>query len=108
MKLRRQNRLTDLWRDHVAQFLEQVSDRSTIITVTHTELLEEGKVVKAFITVIPEEREVSSLEFANRKVGQLRAFVAEESKTEFVPRFTFVIDKGEKNRQRIDEIERTL
>lgn len=104
MKERRHNRLADEMRDLVAKFLETQSDRSALVTVTRTELLEEGKTVKIYISVFPAEKEEVALGFANRKLGELRTFVATETKMKYVPVFHFVIDTGEKNRQRIDEL----
>ncbi len=104
MSERRTKRLKDEFRDLVASFLEQESSRVSLVTVTHTELVHEGKIVQCYISVFPEDKEKQALDFAKRKTRELRNFVASKTKMKFVPRFTFVIDQGERNRQRIEEL----
>ena len=104
MKESRQHKLTDLYRDFAAEFLELESSRETIITVMRVILEHEGKSATCLISVYPPEREETTLAFAKRRQGDFRNFVASKTRTKFVPTFTFDIDKGEKNRRRIEEL----
>ncbi|HEY9583031.1 MAG TPA: ribosome-binding factor A [Candidatus Paceibacterota bacterium] len=104
MRERRQNRLTDLWRDLVSEFLEKESDRTAIITVTRIDLMAEGKLARCFISIFPETNEKTALGFAERRAGTVREYVSQKTKMRTVPKFEFTLDQGEKNRQRIDEL----
>ena len=103
-KEKRKNRLTDHLRDLAAKFIERESTRTALITVTHAELSKNAKTLKLYITVFPESKQNQALDFAKRKMGDLRNFVATKMKTKSVPTFTVALDLGEKNRQRIEEL----
>ncbi|HEY4518546.1 MAG TPA: ribosome-binding factor A [Candidatus Paceibacterota bacterium] len=104
IKDKRKNRLTDHLRDLAAKFLERESSRTALITVTRAELSDNGKKMNLLISVYPPERQDQALDFAKRKMGDLRNFVASEMKTKTVPIFSVNLDLGEKNRQRMDEL----
>ncbi|HEY4518556.1 MAG TPA: ribosome-binding factor A [Candidatus Paceibacterota bacterium] len=104
IKEKRANRLTDHLRDLAAKFLEKESSRTALITVTRAEISENAKQVNLLISVYPPERSEQALDFAKRRMGDLRNFVASEMKTKSVPIFSVNLDLGEKNRQRIDEL----
>lgn len=91
-------------RDLVAQYLEQHSDRTSLITITRVDLIHNAKLARCYISVFPREKEEAALGFATRSLSDLRAFIASKTKTKFIPSFEFIIDEGEKNRQRIDEL----
>jgi hypothetical protein len=55
-------------------------------------------------TVLPEDKQEVALEFARRQLSEFRAYMTEKIKTGRMPYFHFDIDRGEKHRQRIDEI----
>ena len=104
MKERRTNRLGDELRDIAARFLEESSDRSSLLTITRVELLSDGKLLRCYLSVFPPAKQAVAVGFANRNTSALRDFVASTTKMRFTPRFEFVPDQGEKNRQRIDEL----
>ena len=104
MRERRTNKLSDLWRDLLSQFLEKESDRQTIITITHVELMHESKKARCYISFSPPEKENVALGSARRRAGKARKFLATRTKMRFVPELEFELDLGEKNRQRIDEL----
>lgn len=106
MKERRSNRLGDEFRDLIAKYLEQASDRTSMITVTRVELLHSGKLVRAYLSVFPVEKEGAALFFAERNLSEIKAYLAKATKMRSVPSIEFVTDEGEKNRQRIDELSR--
>jgi len=104
MKLRKANRLTDQYRDLVAQFIERNSNRKTLITITRVEMSKNGKKAMCHLSVFPPEQEQTGLDFAQRNTSRLRDFVATHSKTKSIPTFSFSLDMGEKNRQRIEKL----
>lgn len=80
------------------------ANRNTLITVTRTEMSEDGKRATIYITVLPEEGEAGALKFANRNRGELGKFLSERTRGMRIPQFEFAIDIGDKNRRRLDEL----
>ena len=88
----------------VAQFLEKESNGTSLITVTDTNVSKDLKKATIFITVLPDSSEDSALNFAKRKRSDIRGFIRKKLQMRILPFLDFEIDKGEKNRQRIDEL----
>jgi ribosome-binding factor A len=99
-------RMKEIIRDFASRFIERESNRISLITVTRVEMSPSGKDVTIFISVLPQNKEAGVIDFLKRKRGEFRGFVMETSRLPRVPFFDFVIDEGEKNRQKIDEISR--
>jgi ribosome-binding factor A len=87
-----------------AEFLERESNRSSLVTVTGTTLSRRGDRAVILITVLPEPQEASALQFANRRAGALRDFLSRRVSLQRLPRISFALDRGEKLRQRLDEL----
>ena len=101
-------KLKEILRELSAQFFSRTSNRQSLITVTDVEILSRGGRANILITVLPEEMEEKAVEFANRQLTDFRNFVQENSRIARIPYFEEKIDIGEKNRQRIEEIEKAL
>lgn len=97
-------RLQEALREAAAEFLAREAGRQSLITVTRAELSEDGKRVNIFITVYPDSAEEAALGFANRNRKEFVDFFATRVRGARAPHTTFVIDRGEKNRQRLDEL----
>lgn len=80
------------------------ANRNTLITVTRTDMSEDGKRAIIYITVFPDSGEAAALKFANRNRGELGKFLTERTKGMRIPKFEFEIDLGDKNRRRLDEL----
>ncbi|MDO8517844.1 MAG: ribosome-binding factor A [bacterium] len=87
-----------------AEFLSREAGRQSLITVTNTTVSDDGKRGTIYITVLPEKAESAALSFANRNRRELADFFKKRIRGAFPPRIEFVIDRGEKNRQRLDEL----
>lgn len=87
-----------------AEFLAREAGRASLITVTNTYLSDDGRRGIVFITVLPEKDEASALAFAQRHRSELAKTFREHVKGASLPYIDFMIDKGEKNRQRLDEL----
>ena len=87
-----------------ARFFSMESNRTSLVTVTSVALADNGKEATVFFTVFPEDKEDAVLDFAKRKRSEFKHFIKEESRLGRIPFVDFEIDKGEKNRQRIDEL----
>ena len=90
-----------------AEFLERESDRTTMITVTDACVTKNFNRAIIFFTVYPEEKEEVALSFAKRKHSDLKDYAKKKLRMRRIPSFDFAIDKGEKNRQLIDEISKS-
>ncbi len=87
-----------------AQYFLVEANRDSLITITHTELLDRGRRAKILFTVLPTDKQGAALEFALRRRNDFRKFIMDKKIFGFAPRIDFEIDYGERNRQRIDEL----
>lgn len=101
-------KMKEIIRQLAAEFYSRESTGRSLITVTGAEILGRGKRAVILITVLPEDEERPALEFAQRRLHDLREYVHEHSRIARLPFFEVRIDKGEKNRQRIDEIGKNM
>lgn len=79
---------------------------TSLVTVTHADMSPDLKQATIYITVMPEEQEELALKAAKRARSDLRTYLREKTFLHPLPVVDFVIDYGEKNRQRIDELTR--
>jgi|TARA_Y100000310_G_scaffold267929_1_gene280285 ribosome-binding factor A len=87
-----------------AAYLSAESDRTSLITVTHTKISRDLKKATIFVSVYPENRERVAIDFLKRKRSDFRNYVKENAHMKRIPTLDFEIDEGEKNRQRIDTL----
>jgi len=97
-------RLKELLRLEAAKFLERESNRTSLITVTGITLSMRDKKATLLMTVYPEDREKDALSFAKRKRSEFRNYLLKEIRLGYAPTIEFEIDRGEKNRQKIEEL----
>ena len=91
-------------REVAAEFLAREAGPQSLITVTGARLAQTGGACDILITVLPEEQEAPAVEFANRNAREFARFFETRVRGMRAPRVTFVIDRGEKNRRRLDEL----
>ncbi len=89
-----------------AAFLEEEANPSPLITVTRAIISPDLKRVTVYLSVFPTEKEENAVEFASRKATEFRKYIAEHARLRVVPFITFELDRGERNRQRLDELSR--
>ncbi len=85
-------------------FFQRESSGSSLITVTDAECTPDLRTAKILITVLPESKEAAALDFAKRMRGDLRSDIKRYMPIKVIPFVEVEIDKGEQNRQKIDEI----
>ncbi len=100
----RHERMQEALRTVAAEFLVREAGRESLITVTRAELSDDNKRGIIYITVLPDSAEESALKFANRNRAELGDFYKKRIKGSMPSHVEFVIDRGEKNRQRLDEL----
>jgi len=87
-----------------AEFLARENNKTSLITVSDANVSPDLKKATLFITVLPEDKESAALGFAKRRRGDLREMLKKNMSMKVIPFVDIVIDKGEKNRQKIDEL----
>ncbi|MBP9711935.1 MAG: ribosome-binding factor A [Candidatus Pacebacteria bacterium] len=100
----RTEKVSNLIKELSASFLGRENNKTSLITVTSATVSPDLKKGTIFITVLPDSKEHDALEFAKRKRPELREFLKKNMETKVIPFIDILIDKGEKNRQKIDEL----
>ena len=101
-------RLKELIHELAAEYFSRVSNRRSLITVTNVEIMSRRGVAKILVSVMPESEEEKAVSFLHRPLGDFRAYVMSRARLMRVPYFEVAIDTGEKNRQRLDDISKTI
>jgi ribosome-binding factor A len=100
----RHERVREHIKEIAAQFIAEVSNRTSLITVTDIDLSPDLKQGVVLVTVFPTDREAGAIDFLKRKRPELRDFVKKHANMKAIPFFDIALDEGEKSRQRIDEL----
>ncbi len=104
MSKKRTGKLREAIRELASKFFLVESNQSSLITITDVDLYDNDRQAEIAITVLPVEKEEEALSFARRLRTELRGKIMKELRVMHPPFIEIVIDRGEKNRQRIDEI----
>mgnify|MGYP001567717709 CR=1 FL=1 len=86
-----------------ANYFQQESGKSSLMTVTRVLADDFLKRVTILFTVIPESKEQEALEFAKRREIDFKNFAKKNGRLGRVPYIVFDIDRGERNRQKVDD-----
>jgi ribosome-binding factor A len=86
------------------EWIARESNRTSLVTVTRVMLSEDGARAQIFISVLPENQEEAARDFIKRNLGEVRRYLSETSKIGRAPTLSVEIDRGEKNRARVEEI----
>lgn len=105
MNLAKKERLTEEIRQKAAEFISEQSNRLSMITVTRAALSPDRRHATIFVTILPEEMEKNALNFLKRQRSGLRDYLLKNIRAMRLPTIDFEIDRGEKNRQRLDTLE---
>lgn len=103
---RKQDKVISLITELASTFINRESNRESLITVTYADISPNLKSSTIYLSVYPEAKEDTAIEFLKRKRSEFREFVKNNSRLRVLPVFEFDIDRGEKNRQKIDELSR--
>jgi ribosome-binding factor A len=87
-----------------SRYIEQVSNRQSLITVTNAAVSSDLKNVTIYVSVYPDAQEDTALSFLKRNKKEFLYFLTEKGRFGRLPSIKFALDKGEKHRQRIDEL----
>ena len=101
-------KIKELIRELAAEYFQRESNGQSLITITDVELRSRASRATILVTVLPESQEDAALKFVHRQLTEFREFVMERARLMRVPMFDVALDKGEKNRQRLDAIAKTM
>ena len=91
-----------------AKFISRESNRTNLITITRAEINEKKTVCTIFFSVFPESDEANAQIFMKRAASGLREFLQREQGVFRVPHLEMQLDLGDKNRQRIEALSKTI
>lgn len=97
-------RSREIIRHAAAEFFQHESSGSALITVTRVDISDDAKRATILISVIPDSFAEQVLSFAKRKRSDLRDHLRKQTKLPRLPHVEVMLDIGEKNRQRIEEL----
>ena len=100
----RQEKIAELFKKLAAEYLVRESNTSSLITVTGADVASDLKRATIYFTVLPESEESEVVEFLSRKEYDFKEYVKKNASLQFLPRTSFVLDLGEKNRIKIEEL----
>jgi len=100
----RDERLNEALREAAAEFLAREASPQSLVTVTRAEVHEGGKSGIIYLSVMPESMESQAVAFANRHRSEFGKYFESHVRGAHMPHVEFVVDFGDKNRRRIDEI----
>lgn len=105
--VRRHSQVEELVAHMAGDFLARESSVKALVTVTRAEMTDDYKLATIYISVLPATHEEEALKFAKRARTDMRDYIKKHSRLHPIPVVDFVIDYGEKNRQRVDELTRS-
>ena len=79
-------------------------DSDALITITNLDLSSDLKNATVRVSIYPETKESAVLPTLGKKSRLLHEFIVSKTKMKIIPKFKFEVDKGEKNRQKIDKL----
>ena len=101
----KEERLNSSIKEIASDFFEkEVSIPGILLTVTRIELRNHFTKAQIFVTVYPDSREKEAMNAVKTKSQFLHDYFKKRLRIRIIPRFEILIDKGEKNREKIEEI----
>ncbi len=100
----REEKVGNIVKRLASEFLSRESNRTSLITVTDVKMQDRERSAVILLSIFPEDQSETALAFTKRKRTELREHIKKNARIKTIPRVDFEIDKGEKFRQRIDEL----
>lgn len=87
-----------------AQFIAEEAGTESLITVMRAEPSTSGERYTVYVSVFPDDKERPALSFLERQREAFSDHLKARTRLAPLPRVDFAIDRGEKNRRRLDEL----
>jgi ribosome-binding factor A len=97
-------RTAELIAHEAAQFILRNAGPDSLITVTRAVPNTHGDRYTVFVSVLPDDKIRPALSFLDRQHEAFSEHLKRHARIRPLPRITFALDDGEKNRQRLDEL----
>lgn len=104
MSLSRDHKIEEQIKEIVAQYIERLSNKSALLTITAVNLQERGHKAIIYFTVLPESGEESALNFLKRHRAELRNAIKNKLSIRTIPFLDVEIDRGQKALQTIENL----
>jgi len=104
MSARRKEKAISLLSRLIPEFIKKFGFGKTIVTVTHLEISDDLRIVRVLVGVYPPDGETQAMALLAKKNKEIRKHIGAHVRWKFLPELIFLTDKGEKNRQRIEEL----
>ena len=104
MKGDRLQKLNKEMRKAFSEFIERESNKESLVTVTRCDTSPDLANVIVHVSVLPVHLEEKVIAFLNRRQVDARSYMKKRVVCRRIPKVTFMIDLGEKNRQHIDQL----
>ena len=91
-----------------ARYIQSEANPNPLITVTRVDLAKDWKSVIVFVTTIPDGREGDAMIFLKRNAKHMRDYFKKHGRMKHIPHLEFMYDAGEKHRQHMDELVKTI
>lgn len=94
---------------HLAgMYIAREAGRDTLITPTRVDLSPDHKNATIFVSVFPDSNVENAIAFLGRHRDNFREFLKKEGRFAVLPFIKFEFDRGEQNRQHLDELSKEL
>lgn len=103
-KQRKDEKMVEMIRQGVAEFIERESNGKSLVTITRIVLSADKKKGTIFFTTLPDSYQDEVLHFIERSMHDLVQYLRKKDKIARLPLLHPEIDFGERNRQKIDTI----
>ena len=91
-------------RKYAADYITREASRMSLITITRCAISDDGKRAVIFMSILPEKAEPIAMDFLKRHQDFIRKHIQKNSRISRVPWLRFTLDRGEKNRQIVEEL----
>jgi len=105
---RHEEKLAESIRQIAAAFIGKETDRGALVTVTGVRLTGDHGKAEILITVLPQDKEKDELNHLKSRRAAFWRHAADHMRTRRLPALDFELDRGEKNRRRLDELSGSL
>ena len=85
----RQQRSASLLRDTITRFLQEHTDGSSFITISHVVLNKAGTLATVYCTVFPESKSEQAFGFLSRRTADCRTYIKKHTTLRTVPTIRF-------------------
>ena len=108
---RRLDRLNNLFQKEISAIIFRVIpqfEKKELLNITKVEISKDLKYANVFLSVHPEKYEKDAIQELKKNLPEIRTLLAKRLKIFKMPKINFKVDEGEKNLEKIIQIEKML